>query len=223
MKVLTSPINGHKIEIETHEDLIGMFVDKLGCFDAEVVKEVQAQLERTGSKVLVDVGANIGTVCVPLMEANSDLRLIAIEPIPQNLELLKKNLAPYMDRVHIAEVAVSEKEDFVIMEHYENNMGASRVSDTGESFECTTIDKLLSRLGITSGYVMKIDIEHHEPEAFRGMKEVLPSAVISETDMIEDIQKQLEELSLPLRRLFRSEKETLNGQKIGSWTALWHD
>jgi FkbM family methyltransferase len=40
----------------------------------------------------LDVGAHIGSVTVPLLLDNPDLRVVAIEAVPGNVEMLRKNL-----------------------------------------------------------------------------------------------------------------------------------
>lgn len=49
----------------------------------------------------VDVGAHIGAATVALCELNPELHVVAIEPVPENLELLRENTARYGDRVTI--------------------------------------------------------------------------------------------------------------------------
>lgn len=56
----------------------------------------------------VDVGAHIGSASVALLALNPDLRVVAIEPIPENAALLRQNLAPYGDRAIVLERAAGE-------------------------------------------------------------------------------------------------------------------
>ena len=75
-----------------------------------VITEDEYQLDRvkplTGTAL--DVGAHIGAATVALLEMNPDLRVIAIEPIPENVELLRENVAPYGDRATIIEAAAGK-------------------------------------------------------------------------------------------------------------------
>lgn len=65
-----------------------------------------ANLTLTGTAL--DVGAHIGAVSVALALDNPGLRVIAIEPVPENLELLRDNLERngVADRVTVLEGAV---------------------------------------------------------------------------------------------------------------------
>jgi FkbM family methyltransferase len=42
--------------------------------------------------VAIDIGAHIGTVTVPLLIDNPGLIAVAIEPVPENLEILRRNI-----------------------------------------------------------------------------------------------------------------------------------
>lgn len=53
----------------------------------------------------LDVGAHIGAATVALCALNPDLRVVAIEALPANIELLRMNTAPYAERVTIIEAA----------------------------------------------------------------------------------------------------------------------
>jgi len=61
-------------------------------------------------KVAVDVGANIGTTTIPLVDAG--LEVIAIEPAPRNFDLLTWNIHRngLKDRVHAIQAAVAATE-----------------------------------------------------------------------------------------------------------------
>lgn len=53
----------------------------------------------------LDVGAHIGAATVALCALNPDLRVVAIEALPANVELLRLNTEPYADRVTIINAA----------------------------------------------------------------------------------------------------------------------
>jgi FkbM family methyltransferase len=75
-----------------------------------IITEDEYQLDRVKplSGVAVDVGAHIGAATVALLATNPDLRVVAIEPVPENIELLKANTEPYGDRVTIIEGAAGK-------------------------------------------------------------------------------------------------------------------
>ena len=57
------------------------------------------------SGLALDVGAHIGAATVALCALNPDLRVVAVEALPANVELLRLNTAPYAERVTIIEAA----------------------------------------------------------------------------------------------------------------------
>ena len=70
-----------------------VFIDK-EPFDYEKVTKVIALLGPTHTKsLLIDVGANIGTICIPAVNRNIFQQAIAIEPEPKNYSLLLANIA----------------------------------------------------------------------------------------------------------------------------------
>jgi len=58
----------------------------------------------------IDIGAHIGSVCVPLAIMNPRLRIIAVEPLPENVDILRRNIEinNLGDRVTVIEGAISD-------------------------------------------------------------------------------------------------------------------
>jgi hypothetical protein len=64
-------------------------------FDQIFIKqEYDFDVKRT-PKVIVDAGANIGLASIYFSNKFPDSKIIAIEPEESNLEILRKNIAPY--------------------------------------------------------------------------------------------------------------------------------
>lgn len=75
------------------------------CFSIITEDEYRLDAVKPLTGTALDVGAHIGAATVALCALNPNLRVIAIEPIPANLELLRQNTAPYADRVTIIAAA----------------------------------------------------------------------------------------------------------------------
>jgi FkbM family methyltransferase len=75
--------------------LWGKLVDEYGLAD------IRADL-------LIDVGAHIGSVCIAFLVDNPEATAIAIEPLPENVELLRTNAesAGVIDRLTIIRAAI---------------------------------------------------------------------------------------------------------------------
>lgn len=71
-----------------------------GTMDADIVREMQKDPYHSWSLVkegdfVVDCGANIGAFSYLLLQHQSDVRIICIEPVPSNVSCLKQNLQGY--------------------------------------------------------------------------------------------------------------------------------
>jgi len=121
-----------------------------------------------------DIGAHIGSATVALAVDNPDLRVIAVEPVPENAARIHMNAraAGVEDRVTIRAGAVgkgpvSVRYDFTGSEHathhaWIGNMTTLDPTDAAQSitYEGLTIGALLAEYGIPS--LVKIDTEGAE-------------------------------------------------------------
>ena len=111
--------------------------------------------------VVLDVGANVGifTLRASAWVGNKG-RVIAVEPLPNNFSLLRKNvLRNTLQNVTLVNKAVSDAMTPVMIE---NNRPVT-----------TTLDELQSELEFSPIDCMKIDIEGYETHALEGAKQVL--------------------------------------------------
>ena len=92
---------GGSVQMHTRPDTN----DRNVCYSILTEDEYRIDELKPMSGLALDVGAHIGAATVALCELNPDLRVIAIEALPANVELLKLNTAPYAERVTIIEAA----------------------------------------------------------------------------------------------------------------------
>jgi FkbM family methyltransferase len=164
------------LNMQTEKDLW------LGTFEPELQRAVEAFV-RPGM-IAYDVGANIGYVTLMLAQAvGSQGRVLAFEPLPQNLERLKTNLElnSVTDRVSVIRAAVGDRSgqtQFSV--HESTGMGkvvgsAGRVEQYLETIEVDLID--LDTFVFDKGHpapdLIKVDIEGGEVLALPGMMRVL--------------------------------------------------
>src|SRR5215208_4460547 len=83
-------------------ELIGRHLYLTGEFDRTTV-EVLLKHAKPGD-MLLDVGANIGYVSACFLAKVPESRVIAVEPQPGIVDLLKSNLAQFGDRASVAPV-----------------------------------------------------------------------------------------------------------------------
>ena len=87
-----------------------MFIDE--SFDFRVLIRARKLLGKKNSKsTLINVGAHIGSTCIPAIKKNYFKNLIAFEPSKRNFRLLKANilLNEIDDRTQIYNLALSNK------------------------------------------------------------------------------------------------------------------
>lgn len=139
--------------------------------------------------VFVDVGANIGSYTT-LASAVCGARTIAIEPDPQTLGALKKNVAinKVGDLVTVAECAVGATKGVVqfTIGRDTTNRVASRGYGPTREVQVLPLDDIV---GDAQPTLLKLDVEGYEPQVFAGAQRTLkkPSliAIVTET---EDVQ-----------------------------------
>jgi len=139
--------------------------------------------------VALDIGANVGTVTVPLALAAKRIgsRVIAFEPYPRNVEWNRKNLIlnHVEDQVTILECGLSSEPGeatLLLREDFETGagIGNASVAEPGidERFQTVTIrlntlDELWPTFGSPRLDAIKIDIEGHEDRFLEGARNTL--------------------------------------------------
>jgi len=137
---------------------------------------------------IFDVGANIGYY--PLMELEllgPKGKLLAIEPFPQNIELLNRNLKlnGYSENIPIIEGAVSDAssiKQFHISSH--SNLGTFHPEGsgsgliTGHTINVKTYT--IPELALIHGQpdLIRMDVEGHEVEVINGMIEAIHAGIM---------------------------------------------
>jgi FkbM family methyltransferase len=148
------------------------------------------------NKWFIDVGANIGTQTVYALRSGKFCGVVAVEPEPHNLDLLRRNVAinGLGDKVHIVAAAASSSNSKATLTRDRQNFGAHSIQPnwsgtpgTEVIVDTRTIDDILVSLDIKVEDVglVWIDVEGHELEALRGMKRLRAAQVpiVSEVSM----------------------------------------
>ena len=130
--------------------------------------------------VVLDCGANVGVYAREALAEGAKL-VVAIEPAPENLECLRRNLADEVaaGRVIIYEKGVWDKDDFLTIRVSPDNPAADsfvitqKGSHEGVRLPLTTIDKLVEELKLERVDYIKMDIEGAEQRALTGATQTL--------------------------------------------------
>ena len=126
------------------------------------------------NSVIYDIGANIGVHTVAF--AQKGKHVYAFEPNKLNYKLLKLNTA-CLDNVSLYETAISSDVGVTHIEEFNltniGNYGECRIVENGQECAKTSIDTLVNNKEIEVPHVIKIDVEGHEYEVFRGMEQTI--------------------------------------------------
>lgn len=149
----SSPKNTLMISNAKDENFIISSQDKTIARELYINKEYDLSKLETALKILkfdkassllIDVGANIGTICIPAVKRNYFSQAIAIEPDPMNFNLLKANI--YLNglsgEIDTYNCALGEKaEENLILELSESNFGDHRIRKGGSEEEINQPNK----------------------------------------------------------------------------------
>jgi FkbM family methyltransferase len=129
----------------------------------------------TSPKVIVDAGANIGLASIYFANKYPDAKIIAIEPERSNFEILKMNVAPYVNVTPLLAALWHRNEDIDIIDPGLGHWGfmteskshsSSTAMATSSAVPGMTMDRLLAQFNIDTIDVLKVDIEGAEREVF---------------------------------------------------------
>lgn len=133
--------------------------------------------------VVYDIGANTGIYTLFAAKKCSDCDVIAFEPYPPNLDLLKQDVnRNNIKNVEIIDVALSDSVGNIeFNQPSEDDVGYGSSSIEAEKSEATieipttTGDQLIADGEIPIPNVIKIDVEGSEPLVIEGLKKTLSS------------------------------------------------
>lgn len=119
---------------------------------------------------IVDAGANIGIASVYFLHQYPEARIVAVEPDPDNFELLRRNLAPYGDQVTLLQGAVWSRHgrlqlDFSVQQEWRISVRSPEGGQPG-SVEAYTMPEVIAAGGGGNVDLLKMDIEGSESEVF---------------------------------------------------------
>lgn len=154
------------------------------CYEPKLVQLALKYVDQ--SRDVIDVGANIGFYTILLAKhVNENVRLLSIEPTPNAIAILKKNLElnKVLEKVIVFEGVVSDKTDIVNIsvvpgkEEYSSIGSMSHDSIISENYinievKSATLDSLIELHGLNPGFV-KIDVEGVENLVLNGSSRLL--------------------------------------------------
>lgn len=152
--------------------------DLVTVVDTVVREEYGKWPPRNDIGVLVDAGAFIGDTSAWYLSRFPQLRTWALEPMPDNFELARRNLGRYGDRATVLPLALAGSEGTVRFEG--GGTGGSIGGDNGIEVKTTCMPALLATIPGGHIDVLKIDIEGAEVDVF----EAAPQQWLGKVDRI---------------------------------------
>ena len=132
--------------------------------------------------VLIDAGANIGSICIPAVRRGLVAHAIAFELDPANTRLLRINalLNGVEDRIDIRNNAVGAAPGYVTVQHNATNFGDHRVgvplSGDGVSVPMVALDSLAANIDM-SHCILWMDVQGYEAFVLQGAKAFMAAGV----------------------------------------------
>jgi FkbM family methyltransferase len=155
---------------------------RTGRWASEVVELLGGLLAAGGT--LLDVGANLGLVCIPVLQRAPAARCLALEPAPANFALLGRNVARHGlgARIECLPLAAHDTDAPLWLALSQHNHGDHRVTSDGASatpaagvpVRGARLDTLVRERALPRPLVMKIDTQGAERRVLEGARGVLP-------------------------------------------------
>ncbi len=166
-------------------------------FHAIDILKSQGKLSSANEGYLIDIGANVGTVCIPLVLKGVFKQALAFEPEPRNFSYLKRNIDQnnLSDRVQAFQVALSSSAGELELELCADNYGDHRIRTSGAptsqfnqldesgrsviKVPVQTLDQTIESLGIKPDQIklLWMDVQGHEGHIFQGAESLIAAGV----------------------------------------------
>ena len=157
---------------KSNDQLIEMYV-RDNQVDSDVFESVINQHEygfirfKKDPEVIIDIGANIGTASIYFANLYPKARIIAVEPAPDNYEVLRMNTEKY-PMIQTLKCAILKKggNGRILTSKDNNPLEYHVTTDDGGELVCKSLADIMNEFSIPNVDLLKIDVEGSEKEIF---------------------------------------------------------
>ena len=143
-----------------------------GIYEIETISFICKRVNRSG--IVLDVGANIGAISIPVCKQRQDIQMIGLEAAPWVFEYLKLNVETNnVSNIRLINKAISDRsgievEFFSPKDKFGKGSLAPVFTEESVKVETITLDELSDAYKNRSIDFIKVDVEGFEALAFRG-------------------------------------------------------
>lgn len=173
--IIIADKNGLIYKLPNIKETIGFELFVNGCYEIETIQFLIKTLPKNSN--IIDVGANIGAICIPLAKCRSDIKIFAIEASPMVYKYLEYNIRcnDLEKQISCYNMAVSnvDKQNLKFYCDFTNFGKGSYTPLFTDSYEyVTTITLSTFILEYIKDKIdfIKVDIEGYEYMAFLGIE-----------------------------------------------------
>lgn len=165
---------GFEFELFVTPRFLGHYAESYEGFTADLINNSAQNID-----LFIDVGAHYGFFSILVGQANPDCKIIAFEPVPENFEVLKRNLI--LNRL----VNIETKKQAVSNKHTQATFNLSTASDNGSfiqhpatpllrqiEVETVSLNEILLNTKYSQALI-KIDTDGHELQVLEGFERIL--------------------------------------------------
>jgi FkbM family methyltransferase len=159
-------VRGVELDLHPSPDYVSDVIRSTGDFyEAAILDALAARMAGTRPGVIVDAGAMIGNHTAYFAWFLPHVAIHAFEPVPENLALLRPNVARYPE-VTVHPIALDAVPRSVRMLSDPENRGHSFIASSGVMVESRPLDSY----ELQDVTLIKIDTEGSEPEVLAGAR-----------------------------------------------------
>lgn len=147
-----------------------------------VFEEMSALFLRQMAKgigTFIDIGAHYGFYSILIGRENPNINLLAFEPVPENFEILKRNLSLNQITGHLFNSALSDTDGEFTFQISEQSSQSGFIANPDEpiikeiNVKTNTLDRFKTSISSDAPLLIKMDTEGNELKVLQGMRAIL--------------------------------------------------